>query len=185
MPGAGREQQGQAAPQGCTPCSSVPGTVPAHHGRGQGDVERHGQHCRQHCQEHFLPPRRKVCAGSGNTESFPERGVMSWQQRESPVSWEGLGVLPSLTVAPCHTLALNTTDGSAPAHQRGLCRTHCAFNPPCPEPSTPRSRQGVSQMNRAGRRLPDCLPPLPPPRCSRHDFGQAAKTCGAQDLDPS
>lgn len=57
---------------------------------------------------------------------------MSWQQRESPVSWEGLGVLPSLTVAPCHTLALNTTDCSAPAHQRGLCRTHCAFNPPLP-----------------------------------------------------
>lgn len=28
MPGAAREQQGQAAPQGCTPCSSVPGACP-------------------------------------------------------------------------------------------------------------------------------------------------------------
>lgn len=110
-----------------------PGTLPAHHGRGQGDMERHRQHCRQHCQEHFLPLRRKVCAGSGNTESFPERGEMSWQQRESPVSWEGLAVSPSLTVAPCHSLALNTTDhGPSSPHQGGLCGSHAAFNPPPP-----------------------------------------------------
>lgn len=86
MPGAGRDHQGQAALQGCTPCSSVPRAW--HRAcppwEGTGDMEEHGQRCRQHCQEHFLPPRRKVCAGSGNTESFPERGVMSWQQRESP-----------------------------------------------------------------------------------------------------
>lgn len=70
-------------------------------------MERHGQHCQQCCQEHFLPPRRKVCAGSGNTESFPERRAMSWQQRESPVSWEGLGVppaRPSLLVIPWHSI---------------------------------------------------------------------------------
>lgn len=86
-----------------------------------------------------------MCAGSGNTESFPERGAMSWQQRESPVSWEGLGVLPSLTIAPCPSLALNTIDyGSAPPHQRGLCGSHSAFNPPVLSPTLPGAGRGVA-----------------------------------------
>lgn len=138
-----------------------PGTLPAHHGRGQGDMERHRQHCRQHCQEHFLPLRRKVCAGSGNTESFPERGEMSWQQRESPVSWEGLAVSPSLTVAPCHSLALNTTDhGPSSPHQGGLCGSHAAFNPPpALSPAVPEAGRGAASWTKqAGGFLPAFLP---------------------------
>lgn len=34
------------------------------------------------------------------------------------------------------------------------------LQPPRPEPNAPRSRQRGSQLNQAGRRLPDCLPPF-------------------------
>lgn len=62
---------------------------------------------------------------------------MSWQQRESPVSWEGLGVLPSLTVAPCHTLALNTTELL-------LTREVCA-GPTLPSTPLPRAQHSQEQ----------------------------------------
>lgn len=70
---------------------------------------------------------------------------MSWQQRESPVSWEGLGVSPSLTVAPCHSLALNTTDHGPSPHQGGLCGSHPAFNPPpALSPAVPAAGRGAA-----------------------------------------
>lgn len=64
-----------------------------------------------------------------------------------------------------------------PAHpyRGGLCRSHSAFIPLAPSPAPLRAGRAGSQLSRAGRRLPACLPPQPTAerrsvaqRCSGH-----------------
>lgn len=98
--GQGAVRAGSPVRMLCTPRPSVPGAwhpaCPLREGTG---AQRALQAALPGSQERFLPLRRKVCAGSGNTEPFPVRGELSWQQREPPVSWGGLEVSPSLQSA--------------------------------------------------------------------------------------
>lgn len=122
------------------------GTSPARHGRGQGDVGRGTRAASQTAlpasQERFLPPGRKVCAGSGNTESFPARGELSWQQRDLPVSRGGLGEHPKSMVGSRSFLGIQhhrRWPSPAPPHWGGLCGS---FTRPWPQARHPREQAG-------------------------------------------
>lgn len=164
-PGHAGSSEGRQPPEGCSeplaPLSPGPGTPPARHRRGWGDMGRGmGSAARQ---PGAFPPAR-------------EEGVCrQWKRRafscdgRAELAAAGAAGVPGRAGCAPQPVASSCSFLGTPYHRRGpplllLTREVCVgpalpSPTPGPKPSTPESGQGGGQLSPAGRRLPALLPP--------------------------